>query len=133
MRASSLVVVRSAEPLSEDERRMPRALHCDGTLVFPNLGEKVVREPGKPLPFVLTAWPAADLRPREARVEVLRGKGPPLSESTLPLPEPDSSGRLQIMGGLALDGLEPGPYVLRVSLDDGRERLTRAASFVLGP
>jgi VWFA-related protein len=133
LRAGSLVVVRSAEPLSEQEKANPRALHHDGTLVFPNLGEAVARRQGQPLPFVLTAWPAADTRPSEATVELTRGPGPPVAQSTLALPEPDASGRLNIMGGLPLDDLDAGPYVLRVSIDDGRERVTRSAAFVLAP
>jgi hypothetical protein len=133
LRASSLVVVQSAEPLDEPSRADPRPLHYGAVQIYPNLGEPVRRGTGKPLTFFLTAWPSAGGALAPSAVEILRGQGEPVVRMEMPVPASDEAGRVQLAGSLPIGTLEPGAYWLRVTLDDGVGRATRAAPFTLAP
>jgi VWFA-related protein len=133
LRASSLVVVQSAEPLDEPSKADPRPLHYGAIQIYPNLGEPVRRQAGKPLAFFLSAWPSAGGALAASAVEILRGQGESVVRMEMPVPPPDANGRVQLAGSLPIGTLEAGAYWLRVTLDDGVGRATRAASFTLAP
>jgi VWFA-related protein len=133
LRASSLVVVQSAEPLDEPSKADPRPLHYGAIQIYPNLGEPVARQSGKPLAFFLSAWPSAGGALAASAVEILRGQGESVMRMEMPVPAPDANGRVQLAGSVPIGTLETGAYWLRVTLDDGVGRATRAASFTLAP
>lgn len=128
LRVSSLMVVGHAEPHATGE---PSPLLYDGYQLFPNLGDPVSRDSGQRLTFLFT------LRPGEralaaATVELMRGSTSVL-QSSVALPSPDSGGQMQVVKGLQLDALEPGPYVLRLRVNNAQGFQTRSAPFTLGP
>jgi hypothetical protein len=51
----------------------------------------------------------------------------------VPLPPPDEDGQVRVVSGLAIDGVAPGAYVLRLLLNDGRTFETRTADVSLAP
>jgi hypothetical protein len=53
--------------------------------------------------------------------------------ANVPLPPPDLTGELRVVGGLPLDGIPAGEYTLRLVLSDGRSMLTRTADVTLAP
>ena len=132
LRASSVIVVGSAEKLASNETAPPRPLQYHDLLLYPNLGRPVRREPGKALTFFVTAWPALERPGVNAQVEVVRngqkvGAAPPTHLV------PDEDGRIQLASSLPLEAFPPGPYELRVTLSDGRDAETRTTAFPITP
>ena len=128
LRVSSLMVVGHAEPHAEGESGP--LLH-EGLQLFPNLGDPVVRSGGQPLAFLFTLRPGA--RPlASATVELLR-EGTGVLQSPVALPAPDSTGQMRVVSGLQVGSLEPGDYILRLTVNNAQGFQTRATPFKLAP
>lgn len=128
LRLSSLVVVGHAEPQSTGE---PGPFQYQGLHLYPSFGEAVSVSAGKPLAFVFTARPGSQ-PPGEASVELTRGTET-VRRAGVPLPAPDPTGEVRVVGGLPLDGIAAGEYTLRLVLSDGRSMVTRSADVTLAP
>jgi VWFA-related protein len=127
LRASSLMVVRSAEKLPPEAGARPRPLQYQDVLLYPNLDRPVRRETGKGLTFFVTAWPSQERPEVEAQVEVVRD-GRRVATTPPAHLRPDGDGRIQLASSLPLEGFSPGAYELRVTLSDGQDAETRTAS-----
>jgi VWFA-related protein len=132
LRASSLVVVSRAEKLDADEGQPPRPLQLHDVLLYPNLGQPVTRDAGRPLAFFLRAWPAAERPGVDARVEVLRGTQTVAAARPVRL-RPEADGLVQLVSSFPVESLVPGAYELRVTLTDGRDAEMRTTALSVGP
>jgi VWFA-related protein len=132
LRASSLMVVRSAERRDPTEGAAPKALEYGDVVLYPNLGQPLRRETGGAVAFFVKAWPAIDRPGIDARVEVLRSGRTIVTTKPSHL-LPDALGRIQLASSLPLERLGPGAYELRVTLTDGRDAETRTAAFPIAP
>jgi hypothetical protein len=124
LRVSSIVVVRRAEKVPEQERRPDNPLAVNDTVLFPNLGEPVSRS-AKEVPFYFAVYPAPRGSSPELSIELLRN-GKLVGRVPMAPGEADGSGRRQQLGRLPLDQLEPGTYDLRVVVRQGREQVVRS-------
>jgi hypothetical protein len=128
LRVSSLMIVGHAEPYAGDESS---PLVNEGLQLFPNLGDRVVRSAGQPLAFLFTLRPGE--RPlASATVELLRD-GTSVVQSPVALPAPDSTGQMRVLSGLQVGTLEPGDYILRLTVNNAQGFQTRTAPFKLVP
>jgi VWFA-related protein len=127
---SSLVLVERAEAVPEDQRDPLNPLYFGTTLIYPNLGTPVARSRRGSLVFYYAARGTG--RPLAGRVELLQD-GRAVASREMAVPAADASGRVQHANELPLDGVDAGPYELRVTLADGRSSVTRATRFVLQP
>jgi hypothetical protein len=128
LRLSSLVVVGHAEPRATGEEG---PLQYEGLRLYPTFGEALAVGAGKKLPFVFAARPGAQ-PPGEATVELVQATGT-VRRANVPLPPPDLTGELRVVGGLPLDGIPAGEYTLRLVLSDGCSMVTRTADVTLSP
>jgi len=128
LRLSSLVVVGHTEPRATGEAS---PLQYQGLRLYPTFGEALAVGAGKSLAFVFTARPGRQ-PPGEATVELVHGTDT-VRHADVPLPPPDASGDLRVVGGLPLDGLAAGEYTLRLVLSDGLSMLSRTADVRLSP
>jgi hypothetical protein len=120
--------VGHAEPDAGGE---PTPLLREGVRLFPNLGDPVVKSAGNPLTFLFTLQPSA--RPlASASVELLRD-GTSILQSPVALPPPDGEGQMRVISGLDVAGLEPGDYILRLSVTNAQGFQTRTTPFKLAP
>lgn len=123
LRVSSLMLVRQAEKVPENDRRSDNPLLAGDLLLYPNLGEpvsKAAREVG----FYFTAYPAKGPAP-EALLE-LALNGSPVARVPLTLGASDATGRIQQVGRLPLDQLAPGTYELRIAVKQGATEIVRS-------
>jgi hypothetical protein len=127
---SDLILVDHAEAVPADQKDAHNPLYLGTTLIYPNLGTPVRRSQRGSLVFFYTA--RAGKRPLSGRVELLQD-GRTLAARALTVPAADDTGRVQHANELPLDEIGAGPYELRVSVTDGKDTVTRAASFVLLP
>ena len=127
LRASSLMVVRSAVKVGTSSAAVPRPFVYRDVVLYPNLGQAVTREAGGALAFFVTAWPSVERPALDVLVEVWRD-GKTVAQAPPARLHPDGDGRIQLASSLPLDTLAPGAYELRVTLSDGRDRETRSAS-----
>jgi VWFA-related protein len=125
-RLSPLVIVGHAEKHALGDAS---PLLYQGMLLYPTFGEPVGR--GKPLAFLFVLRPGRGPLPA-ASVELAQGDET-VRRALVPLTAPDDSGVVRVVGGLPVDGLEPGEYVLRLVLSDGRSMTTRSADVTLAP
>jgi VWFA-related protein len=132
LRASSLMVVRSAEKLEAKQTTAPRPLVYQDVLLYPNLGQPVRREPDQALAFFVTAWPAAGRPDVDARVEVVR-EGRTVATTPAVRYQAQADGRIQLASSFPLASLPPGTYELRVTLSDGQDAETRTAAVPITP
>lgn len=132
LRASSLMVVGSAERLAAGEVAAPDPLKYGDVLLYPNLGQPLRRESGRALTFFVTAWPALDRPAIDARLEVMQDGRTVAATRTTSL-RPDAAGRIQLASSLPLDRFTPGAYELRLTLSDGQDEQTRTAAVPIAP
>lgn len=128
LRLSSLVLVGHAET---DALGEASPLLYEGVRLYPNLGDPVLRSSGKPLTFLFTLQPS-DRPLASATLELLRD-GTGVLQSPVTLPSPDPSGRMRVVSGLPIENLEPGDYVLRLSVTNAQGLQARSAPFKLAP
>lgn len=126
LRASSLVLVSSADRLSETDRPAGNPFLVGDMLLYPNLGEPLRKSTTPELGFFFTIYPAAGSTP-EAALEVLQN-GAVLARLPLPLPAADSSGRIQQVGRLPTAALPAGTYELRLVVTQGGRRVSQPAT-----
>ena len=129
LRMSSLAIVKRAERVPESERKAATPLYYGDALIYPNLGEPLLKSAAKEVAFFFTVYTAGGVPPpTTASVEVLMS-GRSLGRATAGLPAPDATGRIQHVGALPLQAFGAGTYELKVSVSDGRSTATRSAAF----
>jgi VWFA-related protein len=132
LRASSLMVVGSAEKLGAGESTGPKPLRYGDVLLYPNLGQAVRREADRALTFFVTAWPASERPAIDARLEVVHD-GRTVSATRSTSLRPDAEGRIQLASSVPLERLAPGAYELRLTLTDGKDEQVRTAAVPIAP
>jgi hypothetical protein len=129
--ASSLVLVRRAEPVKADERQPGNPLFVDDVVLYPSMGEPLAASSNMTLSCLLTLAGLGDTRP-DVKMELLRG-GAGVAQGALPLPAPDRAGRIRYLGELSLgaSASDPGDYVLRLTIAAKGHSLVREALFTV--
>lgn len=130
LRASSLMVVGSAERLGAGETTAPGPLRYGDVLLYPNLGQPLRRE--NPLTFFVTAWPARDRPAIGVRLEV-RHDGRTVAATRAAGLRADGGGRIQLASSLPIARFTPGAYELRLTLSDGQDEQTRTTALPIAP
>jgi len=127
--ASSLLIVRQADPVPAAQRDRRQPLQVDDVLISPLITGTTLHKSSTPaLTFFYTAYQAD--RPLTATLDLTTGSTT-LAHVPLTVPAPDRTGRIQHLARLPLSQVPPGSYDLRVTLTDGQTALTRVAAFVL--
>lgn len=128
--ASSLVLVRRAEPVPQAERAQNLPFYYGDALLYPSTGEPFRRSADGAVLFYFAIYPLPAFEP-EARLELLR-HGRVLATTPLALVRAAGpNGRLQHVGRLPIADLPAGTYELRLSITQGGNELQRTASFTL--
>lgn len=133
LRLSSVVVLKRAERITADEQKRDRPFHFGELLVYPNLGEPILKSQVKQLTFFVTVWPAkgsADALKLE--VEILQNNRK-VGQTSAQLPEADEQGRIKYASALPLDSFQPGAYELKITARDGKTSVSRSTRFTLAP
>ncbi|HZS03589.1 MAG TPA: VWA domain-containing protein [Blastocatellia bacterium] len=128
---SSVIIVRSASPATAAQKTENLFVAGD-LLLVPNFGEPIRRSASKQFPFYFTVRPAMGGTAPTAELEILQS-GQSLARLPLPLPAADASGRIQFASSLPTESIPPGTYELKVTVQDGRDKLSRSAFFTLEP
>jgi VWFA-related protein len=126
---STLVIVRRAERVKPEERQQGNPLYVGDLLVYPNLGEPILKSRQKTLALYFTMISPSGAQP-SARLEVLNG-GQPRADLPLALNAADPSGRSAQISSLVIDSLPPGRYLLRLTIALGDRHEVKTAVFDL--
>jgi VWFA-related protein len=132
LRASSLMVVGSAETVRAGAGTAPTPLRYGDVLLRPNLGQALRRDTDRSLAFFVTAWPASRRPAIDARLEVVHD-GRTVSATRSTSLRPDAEGRIQLASSLPLERFAPGAYELRLTLSDGTDEEVRTAAVPIAP
>jgi len=133
LRLSSVVVLSRAERISETEQKKDQPFHFGELLVYPNLGEPILKSATRQLAYFLTAWPAkGGVEPLKLVAEIIQNKRS-IAQTSAQLPSADDQGRIKYAGALPLDGFQPGSYELRITVTDNREVARRSTQFRIEP
>jgi hypothetical protein len=132
LRASSLMVVGSAEMVRAGASTAPTPLRYGDVLLHPNLGQAVRRDTDRSLAFFVTAWPASPRPAIDARLEVVHD-GRTVSATRSTSLRPDAEGRIQLASSLPLERFAPGAYELRLTLTDGKDEEIRTTAVPIAP
>lgn len=123
LRVSSLVLARRVEKVSGQDRRADNPLVVNDLVIQPNLGDPVSKG-AKEVGFYFAIYPADGGAP-EAVIELLRN-GQLVARVPMPAGKPDASRRIQQLGRLPLDQLQPGTYDLRAVVKQGDAHVVRS-------
>ena len=133
LRLSSVVVLSRAERISETEQKKEQPFHFGELLVYPNLGEPILKSATRQLAYFLTAWPAkGGVEPLKLVAEIIQNKRS-IAQTSAQLPSADDQGRIKYAGALPLEGFQPGSYELRITVTDNREVARRSTQFRIEP
>jgi hypothetical protein len=127
---SSLILVSRIEDLGGELAAQGQAtapLYVGRTLIYPNLGESIVRSATTELPFYFTLYGALD--GTKAFAQLLRN-GQSLAEAPIDLP-PANGSRMQHVGRFPIGALPEGTYQLRIRVTDGSREVSRTSFFTL--
>lgn len=132
-RLASVVIIKRAERwVADDERAARNPFRFGELLIYPNLGEPVLKSESKDLPFLLTLYAAPGEQSPKVTLEIAQGART-LARAPLTLPAPDAAGRIQFASSFPIDKLPPGDYDLRVTATDARGSTTRNEHFTIKP
>jgi VWFA-related protein len=130
-RLSSVAVLRRAERLTPEEQKRDQPFRFGELLVYPNLGEPIVKSVSQQLAFFFTAWPGkASTEPLQLNVEILQNHRS-LVKTPGQLPAPDQLGQIKYASSFPLEKFQPGAYELKVTIGDGKNTVSRATSFTI--
>jgi VWFA-related protein len=133
LRLSSVVVLSRAERITADEQKKDQLFYFGELVVYPNLGEPILKSVTKQLAYFVTAWPAkGGEKSLKITAEIVRN-GRVIAQTSAQLPAADDQGRIKYVSALALDGFEPGAYELKVTVTDNRARVSRSTQFKIEP
>jgi VWFA-related protein len=125
---SSLVLVRQTEETAEPpSATRPAPLFIGRTLLYPNIGEPIVKGTASELSFYFALY--GDPAGASATVDLLKD-GRVVATTPLELPKL-AGGRAQHVGRLPIDGLPVGTYQLRIRVAAGQRELSRTAFFTV--
>jgi VWFA-related protein len=133
LRLSSLAVLRRAERLTPEEQKGDQPFHFGELLVYPNLGEPILKSLAKQLAFFFTAWPAkGSTTPLQLTLEILQNNRS-LGKSSAQLPAPDKLGQIKYASSFPLDKFQPGVYELKITVGDSVNSVSRSTNFIVAP
>ncbi len=133
LRMSSVMFLKRAERLSEQERRRDNPFHFGEVIVYPNLGNPVRKSTTKQLAFAFTAWPAAGSTEKLTMTLEIFQNGASKGKIAGDLPAADESGRVKYASALPLDGFPPGSYEMKVTVRQGAASTSNSRSFTVEP
>ena len=132
-RLSSVAILSRAERLRVEEQKREQPFHFGELLVYPNLGEPVRKSVTQQLAYFFTAWPAkGSTASLQLIVEILQN-GRSLGKTAGQLPAPDELGQIKYASSFALDKFQSGSYNLKLTVDDGKNSVSRSTSFTVVP
>ena len=132
-RLSSVAVLRHAERLTPEEQKAEQPFHFGELLVYPNLGEPILKSLAKQLAFFFIAWPAkGSTTPLQLTMEILQNNRS-LGKSSGQLPAADQLGQIKYASSFPLDKFQPGVYELKITVGDSVNSISRATSFSVAP
>jgi VWFA-related protein len=124
LRMSSLMIVKRGEKVAANDRPVGNPLLVHDVLLHPNLGEPISKA-SKELSFYFAIYPVPKEAKPESAIELLQN-GTPVAQIPMPVAETDAAGRVQQVGRLPLEQLQPGTYEMRAIVSQGSTRLARS-------
>jgi VWFA-related protein len=132
-RLSSVAVLRRAERLTPEEQKRDQPFRFGELLVYPNLGEPIVKSVSQQMAFFFTAWPGkGSTEPLQLNIEILQNHRS-LVKTPGQLPAPDQLGQIKYASSFPLEKFQPGAYELKVTVLDGKNTVSRSTSFTIAP
>jgi VWFA-related protein len=128
---SSVVFIDHVEQIDgapPDPITRPAPFFVGQTLVFPNIGDPVMKTTTKDLPFFFTIYRGGS-GPLTATAQLLRNGGI-VAEAPLEIVA-STEPRIQQLDRFPVSGLAPGTYQLRIIVASGLQRVSETAYFTL--
>ena len=130
-RISSVAVLRRAEQLTAEEQKRDQPFRFGELLVYPNLGEAVVKSQSKQLAYFFTAWGAkGSTTPLKLTLEILQGSRS-LAKTSGDLPAADERGQIKYASSFPLDKFQPGAYQLKITVSDEKFSASSFTNFTV--
>lgn len=132
-RLSSVTVIKRGEQLTAEEKKTDHPLRYEDLILYPNLGEPVLKSAASQLTYFLTAWSAKGSQaPLQLTVEILQNNRR-LGRTSGQLPAADQQGQIKYASSFPLDKFQPGVYELKVTVSDGKNSASRSTNFTVAP
>ncbi len=131
LRLSTVSLIQRAEqaPASQNKDSF---FQIGDVMIYPNLGE-AFKKSAKQVGFYFVVYPAKGSKPiSEFTLQVTQGKTM-VADFPLKLGAPDAQGRIAYASALPIDGLNPGTYVLKITVKDGQNSVSRSQTFTIEP
>ena len=129
LRLSGVVVLKRAERITADEQKKDQPFHFGELMVYPNMGEPLLKSAVKQLTFFFTAWPAkASAETLKLTAEILQNNRS-IAQTSAQLPAADEQGNIKYASALPMDGFQPGAYELKVTVTDNKTSISRSTQF----
>ena len=133
LRVSSVLVLKRVERLSAADQKVDNPFHFGEILIYPNMGEPLSKSTSKQLAFFFDVYPANGSTAAPGLTIEVSQNGRSLAQASPALPSPDATGRIQYASALPLDGFQPGDYILKITVADGKTTVSRSAGFAVQP
>ena len=127
------MVLSRAERITADEQKKDQPFYFGELVVYPNLGEPILKSATRQLAYFLTAWPAkGSVEPLKLVAEIVQNKHS-IAQTSAQLPAADDQGRIKYASALPLDTFQPGSYELKITVSDTRTSVSRSTQFKIEP
>ena len=132
-RLSSVAVIRRADRLTAEEQKRDQPFRFGELLIYPNLGEPILKSQNKQLAYFFTAWPAKGVANNlQLTLEILQNNRA-LAKTSGQLPAADELGQIKYASSFPLDKFQAGGYELKVTVTDGTNSVSRSTKFIVAP
>jgi VWFA-related protein len=132
LRMSTVVSIRRVEKVPASEKHDEGPLYVGDQLLYPNMGEPFSKASFKELPFYFVTYPTAGGGATTATIELLNN-GTRVAQAPLQLSAADAKGHIAQLSHIPIDALQPGNYELRVTVQQGSQRVARVLPFKVAP
>jgi hypothetical protein len=127
-----VAILRRADRLTPEEQKRDQPFRFGELLVYPNLGEPILKSQNKQLAYFFTAWPPkGDTANLQLTLEILQNNRS-LAKTTGQLPAADQ-GQIKYASSFPLDKFQSGGYELRITVSDGKSSVSRSTRFIVAP
>lgn len=131
LRLSSIVILKRAERLTDEDKKSANPFHFGEVLIYPNTGEPLRKSATKQLAYFFTVYPPQGSTAAPKLTLEVQQNGKSLGQASIDLPAPDAGERIQYASAIPIDSFPPGAYELKVTVSLGTNRATRSGTFVI--
>ena len=116
---SSVLLIDRVDPVTDEAKEQDNPLKYQSMKIAPNLGKPITPDPNSQIGFYCVLYPSKEIQADPVLAMLFFKDGQPLFQGRPPLPQPDETGKMQVVLNLPASGFKPGNYEVVAVVQQG--------------